>query len=261
MSKNYPHIFITLVLVGFFAVSCARQPEPEQPAAPLGQAQINETLARADALFKQRGDLEKLRQAVKIVAGLRRADQRVFEVESKFAEYNYFLGKQISDDKESDKVFEDGKQAAQIVERIAPDKADGYFWYAANLGEQARKSPLTVGITSTDEIKTRMNKVIEIQPDFQGASAYDALGLLELETGLIGGSAQKAVEYLEKGISVDPNNTYLHLHLARAYLKTNRPAEAKKQLEIILKTKPDPDYAAEYQETADEAKKLLATKF
>ncbi len=53
----------------------------------------------------------------------------------------------------------------------------------------------------------------------------------------------------------------LHLHLAMAYLRLERDGEARKQLDLIMQMKPDPEYAIEYRECVEKAKKLLATKF
>jgi predicted Zn-dependent protease len=106
-----------------------------------------------------------------------------------------------------------------------------------------------------------MNKVIEIQPDYLGASAYDALAQLELATRLTGGKAEKAIEYLEKALKLEKENTFIRLHLAEAYLAVNRDAEAKKQIDYLLKMKPDPDYLPEYKESTEKAKELLKTKF
>ncbi|MCV4614925.1 hypothetical protein OFM04_34035, partial [Escherichia coli] len=84
--------------------------------------------------------------------------------------------------------------------RLEPEKPDGHFWYAANIGELARMSPITVGLKSLDEIRESFLRVIAIQPDYQGASAFDALGDIELSTRFIGGGRpEKAVEYLEQG--------------------------------------------------------------
>lgn len=254
--------FITIALLAFLLISCASKAGSESVTSPVNEAQITETLAKCDEFFRQREDLAKLREAVKQLAAVRNPDARNYEVEWKFAKYNYFFGKQTTDEKEKEKAFEDGKLAGRIASRVAPDKPDGYFWYAANLGEQAKLSPVTVGVTSVDEIKTAMNKVIEIEPGYQSASAYDALAQVELTTaGLMGGKPEKAVEYLEKALTINKDNTYIYLHLAEAYLATGKKDEAKKQLEYLLKMKPNPDYYPEYRETTEKAKKLLATKF
>ena len=259
--RKHIYSFITIGLISLFAASCTSNAATEEKIAPVSPAVISETVAKADALFNQREDSAKLREALQTLARARNPDARNYEVEWKFAEYSYFLGKQTTDEKEGDKIFTSGTQTAQIAQRLEPNKPDGYFWYAANLGEQAQRNPLTVGIKSVGEIRAALNRVIEIEPDYQGASAYDALGQLELETETLGGKPEKAVEYLEKGIELEKDNSYLRLHLAQAYLETGRKADAKKQLEYILQMKPDPDYVVEYKETAADAKKLLETKF
>lgn len=259
--QKYIYTFITIILFAFCLLCCKSESSAATDSNPVNPAQISANIAQADELFKQREDVSKLRQAVSLLDQVRNPDARNYEVEWKFAMDSYFLGKQLTDEKESDKVLTDGANAAQIAQRLEPNKPDGYFWYAANLGEQAKRSPLTVGIKSVDSIRAAMTKVIEIEPDYQGASAYDALGELELETGLMGGNPKKAVEYLEKGIEIEKDNSYLRLHLAQAYLAVDRKADAKKQLDYILQMKPDPEYAVEYKETADDAKKLLETKF
>lgn len=262
MTKTSFYRFITISMFAFTLVSCASKAESESISNPVDSALISEMLTKSETLFRQRADLEKLREAVKTLGAVRNPDRRNYEIEWKFAKYSYFLGKRLENEKEKEKAFEDGKQAGRIASRIASDKPDGYFWYAANLGEQAKLSPVTVGLKSVDDIKEAMNKVIEIQPDYQSASAYDALAQVELNTaGLMGGKPEKAVEYLEKALTVNKENTYLYLHLAEAYIAVGKKPEAKKQLEYLLKMKPNPDYLPEYNETTEKAKKLLDTKF
>ncbi len=254
--------FITIVVVSFYLISCASKVETESVKPQNSSVSPAETIAKAENLFKQREDIAKLREAVKMLGASRSMDNRSYEIEWQFARFNYFLGKQTSDEKESEKAFEDGVQAGKIAAKIEPNKPDGYFWYGANLGEQARRSPVTVGIKSVDDIRAAMNKVIEIEPGYQNASAYDALAQVELQIGLLGGGKpEKAIEYLEKALTMDKNNTYVYLHLGEAYLAVNRDADAKKQLEYLLKMKPNPDYLPEHKETIDKAKKLLETRF
>ena len=57
------------------------------------------------------------------------------------------------------------------------------------------------------------------------------------------------------------DNSYLHLHLGEAYLAVGKKDDAKKQLEFVLKMKPNPDFMPEYNESVTKAKKLLETKF
>jgi tetratricopeptide (TPR) repeat protein len=254
--------FITIAAVSLCLISCAAKVETEPMTAQNKAVAPAETIAQAENLFRQREDLSKLREAVKLIGAARNIDNRVYEIEWQFARFNYFLGKQTTDEKESEKAFEDGIQAGKIAAKIEPNKPDGHFWYGANLGEQARRSPVTVGLKSIDEIRAAMNRVIEIQPNYQSASAYVALAQVELKAGLLGGGKpEKAVEYLEKALQMEKENTYIYLYLGEAYLAVGRDAEARKQLEYLLKMKPNPEYMFEYKETTEKAKKLLETRF
>jgi tetratricopeptide (TPR) repeat protein len=222
---------------------------------------IGELVKQTDALFSQRTDVAKLREAVSKIAQARNPEQRNFEVEWKFAKYSYFLSKQTTDEKDAEKLLKDGYAAGMIASRLEPNKPDGYFWAGACLGEQSRRSPLTVGISSTDEIRGLMNKVIEIQPNYEGASAFDVLAQIELSTRLLGGSVEKAVQYLEKALQIEKENLYIYLHLAEAYLAVDKKTEAKKQIDYIFKMKEDPEYSVEHKEVLERAKKMLETKF
>lgn len=256
------YAFITILAAALMAVSCASEAHTEDSVQNADPAAVTAAISTADDLFRQRADIDKLREAIRVLGAARNPNQRNYEVEWKFAKFSYFLGKQTKDESESERAFELGKQAGRIASRIDPGKADGHFWFGANLGEQARKSPVTVGIKAIDDIRDAMNKVIEIDPKYQGASAYDALAQVELSTtGMMGGKPEKAVELLEKALPLQDDNANVHLHLAEAYAAVGRKPEGRRQLEHLLKMTPNPEYAIEYREAADQAKKWLETKF
>lgn len=259
-TKNL-YILITIVITLYFPTACRREPEHENPPAAVPEQQISETLARAEDLFRQRDDIEKLREARKITGELRNPNYRNYEVEWKFAKYSLFLGQQLTDPGEKENVFEEGRDAGKRASRMEPDKPDGYFWYGANLGELSRLSPVTVGYASADDIRDAMNKVIEIDPGYQGASAYDILAQIEFGTRLFGGKSSKAATYLEQAVAIEKNNSQIRLHLAQAYLDIDKEDKAKEQLEYIVKMPPPPDYIPEHKVALEKAKKLLATRF
>jgi len=261
MKTRNLYILITIVITSWPLVSCSSKQAASNPVERVSPEAINQTLIESETLFKQRDDLEKLRTAIKSLGSVRDPNHRNYQVEWSFAKYSYFLGKFSTNEEESTAVLEDGRDAGKIASRMEPQKPDGYFWYAANLGELSKRSPITVGLRSVGDIKESMNKVLELQPDYQGASAYDALAQVELKTRLKGGDAQKAVELLEKGVELAPENTNIRLHLAEAYLAVKRDADARKQLDHLLQMKPDPEYMPEYRECIESAKKLLKSNF
>ncbi|MEO7660146.1 MAG: TRAP transporter TatT component family protein [Pyrinomonadaceae bacterium] len=245
----------------YLQTSCATPPSAE--ATPSGPARppAAETISQAEKLFTECEDLSKLRQSVALLAVLRMPDARNFDVEWKFSKFSLFLGQRLTDETERTDVFQDGLKAGQIAARMEPDRPEGHFWYGANLGELSRMSPVTVGYKSIDDIRETMNKVVEIDPGYQGGSAFDVLGQLELHTRLFGGKSEKAVEYLEKALTFEKNNSNVRLHLAQAYLSAGKKDEAKRQLEYLVKMQPDPDFKLEHIPNLDIGKKLLASRF
>ena len=259
MNTNRTYKLITIVITLCLLWACSRSTEEETPAKkdPVSP----QLLADSDKLFDQRQELANLREAVANMNRARRENAKSFDVESRLARYNYYLGRHSEDEKEREKAFEDGKAAGKSASKMEPNKPDGYFWFGANLGEQSNRNPLAIGVRSIDEIREAMNKVIDIQPNYEMASAYDVLGQLELGTRLLGGKPEKAVEYLEKGVELEKFNGETRVHLAEGYLVLGKDAEAKKQLNFVLEMKPNPAYLPEYAQQVEKAKKMLATKF
>lgn len=255
---NFIAIVITLCLLN----GCSRRAESHNLESTAYSTNISESVAAAEKLFGERTDIEKLRLSVKTLGDARNPNQRNYEVEWKFAKYSYFLGKAEQTEKDAIEAFEKGRDAGRIASRIEPDKADGHFWYAANLGEMSRISPITVGIKSVDDLRESLNTVIAIEPNYQNGSAYDALGQLEMATRTLkGGTNEKAIEYYEKGVELSPDNANLRLHLAEAYLAAKKDADAKKQLNALFALTPNPLYVDEHKVAVDKGKALLSKNF
>lgn len=261
MKNRNLYIFLTIVITSYLHTSCSTSAVGEPPSPNVSKLPIAETLLRAEELFRERTDIEKLRQAYELAEKLRNPSERNYEVEWRFAKYAYFLGKSTTDEAAAQAIFEKGKQAGKIASRIEPDKPDGHFWHGANLGELASLSPVTVGIKSINEIRETMNNVVRIDPAYEAASAYDALAQVEMKTRLYGGKAEKAVEFLEAGRKLNPTNPNILANLAEAYLAVKRDADAKRQIEDLLKMEPHKDYPAEHAAAVKKAKKLFETSF
>ncbi len=130
--------------------------EGETRAGPVDKTTIGPAIIQSDLLFAERADIEKLMQAVELLGKTRDPSERSYDVEWKFSKYSYFLGKATENENEANKIFETGKSAGQIASRIHPDRPDGFFWYAANLGELSRISTVTVGLRSIDDVREAM---------------------------------------------------------------------------------------------------------
>lgn len=251
---------IVVLLIGVFVNSSCGDSQGAQTEQTSTSANLSipDSLKKADELYGQRADLTKLREAIQILRAARAADSNNFELAWKLSQYNYFLGMHSDDDKEKSRAFEQGINAARAAISLKDESPEGHFWLGANLGGRAKQNPMDA-ISSFDEIRQSMKKVIKLNEKYQSASAYMALGQLELETDgfLLGGDKKKALEYLEKGFQLSPDNMMMRLRLAQAYVANKRENEAKQQIDYILKSKPDPNYLPEHNESVKEAKELM----
>lgn len=214
-------------------------------------------IAESEPLWEGREDLQKARVAVAALRQARTADYGNYEAAWKLARASFYVGDHTDNDDERDDMFREGTEAGKAAVQLEPNKPDGHFWLGANYGGTAAHSTIA-NLSSFQDIKGEMDAVLKIDETYQGYSAYLGLGRLYLQAPRpFGGDTSKAIEYLEKGIKLNPNHSLMRYHLAEAFESENRDAEAKKQLETLMTTTPDPKYLAEHNTAVTKAKKLL----
>lgn len=214
-------------------------------------------LAEAEPLYAAREDMTKARTAVIALRQAHTADYGNFEAAWKLARAAFYVGDRTDNDTERDAMFREGTEAGQAAVQLQPNKPDGHFWLGANYGGTAAHSTLS-NLSSFNDIKAEMDAVLKLDESYQGYSAYLGLGRLYLQAPrVLGGDVNKAIEYLEKGVKLNPTNTVMRFHLAEAYEANKRNADAKKQIEAINSATPDPKYIAEHKAAVEKAKKLL----
>jgi tetratricopeptide (TPR) repeat protein len=247
----------TVLVLG--GAACNDSAPDSTPKVDMGDAKAAaDRIAEAETLYDGREDMSKARVAVAALRQARIADYGNFEAAWKLARAAFFVGDNTDNDSERDDMFREGIEAGKAAVQLQPNKPDGHFWLGANYGGSAAHSTLA-GLSSFQDIKGEMETVLKLDEGYQGYSAYLGLGRLYLQAPrVLGGDSMKAIEYLEKGIKHNPNNTLMRVHLAEAYEVNNRDAEAKKQIETLMAVTPDPKYAAEHKEAVEKAKKLLA---
>ena len=216
----------------------------------------SEAIAEADLLYGQRADLVKVRQAIVALRQAQADDQASYEIAWRLAKFNYQLGSHSDNATEKDKAFHEGLEAGNLAVQLQPAKPEGHFWLGANYGGRAQISTLS-GLSEIDDIKREMEAVLKIDEKFQSASAYMVLGQVYMQAPkLLGGDVSKAIEYLEKGVKVGPDNALMRARLAQAYVAANRQGDAKKVIDDLMAMKAVPGYEPEYNEAVADAKKL-----
>src|SRR6266576_2648573 len=248
---------VSLVIVGLIcaASSCRPRSSEDAPANPTETAA--EYVSQADQLYAQREDLLRLRQAIVLLRQAITIDPGNYDASWRLAKFNYYLATHTDNNDERNKAFRAGSEVGKTAVELQNGKPDGHFWLGANYGAAAQRSTIA-GLASVDDIRNEMEKVLRLDEGYQDGSAYMVLGLVYLNAPtFIGGDAQKAVEEMQKGLRFGESNAFLRLHLAEAYLKVGRTADALQQLNSIISMKPDQNYLPEYKEAVNEAHKLL----
>jgi tetratricopeptide (TPR) repeat protein len=214
-------------------------------------------IAEAEPLWEGREDIKKARVAVAALRQARTSDYGNYEAAWKLARATFYVGDHTDNDDERDDMFRAGTEAGKVAVKLQPDKPEGHFWLGANYGGSAAHSTIA-NLSSFNDIKTEMEAVLKIDESYQGYSAYLGLGRLYLQAPrVLGGDSAKAIEYLEKGVKLNPKHSLMRYHLAEAFESNNRDAEAKKQIEATMATTPDPNHMPEHNEAVAKAKKLL----
>ena len=243
------------LIVGFGGgISCKSHSAPTEATQRAPTA--SQYLSQADQFYSQRADLNQVRKGIIALRQARTIEPGNYDLSWRLAKFDYYLGTH-SDGDERDRAFREGIEAGKDAVKLQDGKPDGHFWLGANYGGSAQSSTLA-GLATLSDIRTEMQTVIRQDEGYQDGSAYMVLGLVYLQAPrLLGGDSQKAVEEMEKGLRYGKANAILRLHLAEAYLKVGKTAEAREQLNAILSMSPDQNYLPEFQEASTGARKLL----
>jgi len=247
-------LFAALVVVVGIASSC-QKPVAEAPPAPTDRP-VSELITEADQLYAQRADVVKVRQGLIILRQALATNSSNYEVAWRLAKFNYYVGAHSTEAALQEKSFHDGTEAGKLAIKFNENKPDGHFWLGANYGGNAEISTLA-GLSEIEDIRHEMEAVLKLDEGYEAGSAYMALGQMYMKAPRIfGGDLAKAIEYLEKGLKLGPNNGLLRLRLAEAYSQAHRNDDARREIAALLASAPMPGYEPEHNDAVEQARKL-----
>src|SRR5262245_9108580 len=210
-----------------------------------------------DLLYAQRDQLANARQAADIWEARLTANSRDFDSAWKLARACYWLGGHVPADDQRQQ-YERGIKAATRATELEPQRPEGHFWMAADMGAMAESFGLRAGIRYRGPIKKELETVLQLDAGFQKGSADRALGRWYFRVPrLSGGSKDKAVEHLKRSLMYDPQSTATHFFLAETYLDMDKPNDARREAQLVLDAPFDPEWTPEDREFKQKAKALL----
>ena len=195
-----------------------------------------------DALYRHREDLANASRAAQIWSTTAADD---YEAAWKLARAAYWIGGHAPEG-ERRAALERGITAGEAAVRLGPDRPEGHYWLAADMGELAESFGLTQGLKYRSRIKSELERVLAIAPAWEQASAVTALGRWYSRVPrLFGGSRSKADEHFRRTLQQFPTSITALLFLAESLIEQHKTAEARQLLQQVIDAPIEPEWAPE----------------
>ena len=228
------------------------RPAPARAPAPAAQREKD-----PDSLYADREHLPNALDAAALWESRMSGDARDFEAEWKLARACYWLGGHVpANDRR--RQYERGIDAAKRAAALHPERPEGHFWMAANMGAMAESFGLRAGLRYKGPVKQELETVLRVDPSYLLGSADRALGRWYFRVPrLFGGSKDRSVEHLRRSLTYSPDSTASHYFLAETLLDMDRREEARVEPQKVIDAPLDPDWAPEDREFKQKALTLL----
>ena len=212
-----------------------------------------------DALYADRAVPASARRAADEWSAMLAADPRNFDAAWKLARADYWLGGHAPDaDRRG--FLERGIEAGRKAAALQPNRPEGHFWIAANMGALAESFGVRQGVKYRKPVKEELETVLRLDPAFQDGSADRALGRWYFKVPrLFGGSRDLSETHLRKSLTYNPESTASHFFLAELLLDAGRTEEGRAELQKVLDAPLDPAWAPEDREFKQKARRARET--
>lgn len=149
-------------------------------------------------------------------------------------------------------------EAARAAIRAQPNRPEGHFWLAANMGALAESFGLRMGLKYRADIRRELEIVLKLDPGFQQGSADRALGRWYYRVPrLFGGNKQKSEEHLRRSLTYDPHSLASLYFLAETLHAMDRNTDARAALEKLIAEPLHEGWEPEDREFKAKAQRLL----
>jgi tetratricopeptide (TPR) repeat protein len=211
----------------------------------LNNNDINFDISSLDLAWKNRETVEGEKSLLNFLNHISNVPQN-FDVAWRISRFVYFVGNFEPDSfftpKQRTKIFELGYKSGEIAMNLNPERVEGYYWYAINLGKYSLSIGLLTGLKTATKARDALLHAAKIDPTYHWAGPYRILGKYyqELPSVISFGDKLKAEEYFLKAIQIAPefrlNTAYLASLKSNKELKLKlfREAESKENIDGII---------------------------
>ena len=229
------------------------------PAALLADEAADGLIARGDKFYENRGKGTKW--CVKALECYEKAlavDAENVAASWKFARASYWLGSHTEGEEAQIEIFKKGIDVAKRAVAIDDKSVESHFWLGVSYGKYGEAKGVMNSLALVDPIQKEMERVLELDENFDAGGAHRVLGRMYFKLpGIAGGSNEKAVEHLLKAIAIDKTRLLNHLFLAEVYIAEDEKEKAKAELTFVIDAEFEADRKPENEEEKAQAKELL----
>ena len=231
---------------------------PALAAQSAGPPSRESRFGEAERLYEDRANPASARRAADLWRSALAGDPRNFDADWKLARADYWLGTHAPEP-ERRGYLEAGIDAGRKAAALQPNRPEGHFWIAANMGALAESYGVRQGLKYRKAIKEELETVLRLDAAFMDGSADRALGRWYFKVPrLFGGDRKLSEAHLRRSLSYNPDSTVSHFFLAELLEDEGRKDDARAEHQKVLEAPLSRDWRPEDREFKEKAARALA---
>ena len=218
------------------AASLSEETPQSAAAAPPSHSSSLLSAKQLDEMWENRESIESQRQIYKTILDTRSPPTQ-FEEAWRLSRMVYFVGNfgiglSLARDQKL-KLFDSGVQWGQKALQLQPERVEGYYWYAVNLGAYGSTKGMMSALGSATQGRDALLKAASLDASYHWGGPYRILGRYyqQAPSVLSFGDKEVAEEYFKKAISLAPSFRLNTFYLASLKQETGDKEGAKILLE------------------------------
>ena len=240
---------LTLTICFLFSPVFA-QTKTKKVAAKVAAPASTNPFQEADKLFTFGEEPARDKQSMDVIERALAANDNDYQWLWRAARVYYYVGDE-ADKSEKLSFFEKGITAGTRAVAAQPEAVEGHFWLGANYGGYSEQKGMFKALATVKKIRAEMETVLRLNDRYQNGGAYLALGEMDRELPrIVGGNLNRAIQRLEQGVSVAPNNLEIKLSLGQAYQEKGRKEDARRVYQEVIQKQPSNKTERHVQEKA-----------
>lgn len=241
----------SITVACFLAVASLAQPKSREAAASPNP------FHEADYLFTYGESVERDKQSLSVVERALIADGNNYQWLWRAARVYYYVG-DAAGKNEKLAYFQKGIEIGQRSIAAQPNAVEGHFWLAANYGGYSEQKGALKALQMVKKIRAEMETVLRLNDRYQDGGAYLALGEMDRQLPrIVGGSMSRAINRLEQGVKIAPQNLEMKLALGQAYQEEGRKEDARRMYQEVINRQINPSRAKSESHAQEKARRLL----